>query len=147
MECNDITVECRKNVSDASYFVVKQLFGLFLTRRFRERKFDRARNINDETIYTYNKRINCAPLQDFGSNGSNDKTSCGEHPTDKRIVDCVCPNRLPFVNGAAEPPNDDDDFDDANPKIPTAARPPTVRKTFFFFAEVVFFLVSPSSFF
>ena len=147
MECNDITVECRKNVSDASYFVVKQLFGLFLTRRrFRERKFDRARNINDETIYTYTKRINCAPLQDFGSNGSNDKTSCGEHPTDKRIVDCVCPNRLPFVNGAAEPPNDDDDFDDANPKIPTAARPPTVRKTFFF-AEVVVFLVSPSSFF
>ena len=136
---------CRKNVSDASYFVVKQLFGLFLTRRrFRERKFDRARNINDETIYTYTKRINCAPLQDFGSNGSNDKTSCGEHPTDKRIVDCVCPNRLPFVNGAAEP--NDDDFDDANPKIPTAARPPTVRKTFFF-AEVVFFLVSPSSFF
>jgi hypothetical protein len=50
------------------------------------------------------------------------------------------------VNGAAEP--NDDDFDDANPKIPTAARPPTVRKTFFFFAEVVvFFLVSPSSFF
>jgi hypothetical protein len=49
------------------------------------------------------------------------------------------------VNGAAEP-NDDDDFDDANPKIPTAARPPTVRKTFFFLAEVVF-LVSPSSFF
>ena len=146
MECNGITVECRKNVSDASYFVVKQLFGLFLTRRFRERKFDRARNINDETIYTYNKRINCAPLQDFGSNGSNDKTSCGEHPTDKRIVDCVCPNRLPLVNGAADPPNEDDDFDDANPKIPTAARPPKVNA--FFLVEVkVVLLVSPSSWF
>ncbi len=147
MECNGITVECRKNVSDASYFVVKQLFGLFLTRRFRERKFDRARNINDETIYTCNKRINCAPLQDFGSNGSNDKTSCGEHPTDKRIVDCVCPNRLPLVNGAADPPNEDD-VDDANPKIPTAARPPKVN-AFFFLVEVkvVLLLVSPSSWF
>jgi len=145
LECNHIVVECRKNVSDMSYFVVKQLFGVKCfsvvvgsKRKFPKRSREEYKRLND-ILYIYNKKIN-VPLHDFGSNGSNDKTSCGEHPTDKRIVDCVCPNLLP-LNGAAEPK--DDDFDEANPRIPTAARPPKVN-TFFLAVEIVF-LVSPSS--
>jgi len=74
-----------------------------------------------ETIRRQTQRettIKSAPLHDFGSNGSKDKTSCGVHPTDKRIVGLSCPNL--YCAGDVE---EAADFVATMP--PVATKPPT----------------------
>ena len=85
-----------------------------------DKKRRRRRRRQTETIKS-------APLHDFGSNGSKDKTSCGVHPTDKRIVGLSCPNacaNVVFWEEAA-------DFAfPLNPTMPPVATKPPTSKTF-----------------
>jgi len=111
---------------------------------------ERAKNCAKETIYVKKKRdddddddddkqrndhIKSAPLHDFGSNGSKDKTSCGVHPTDKRIVGLSCPNLYPavvivFWEEAADFP--------LNPTMPPVATKPPTSKTFLVLNNALF---------
>ena len=86
----------------------------------RDDKKRRRRRRQTETIKS-------APLHDFGSNGSKDKTSCGVHPTDKRIVGLSCPNACATVVFWEEAA----DFAfPLNPTMPPVATKPPTSKTF-----------------
>jgi len=92
---------------------------------------------NETTTTTTNREtiIKSAPLHDFGSNGSKDKTSCGVHPTDKRIVGLSCPNLYPavvivFWEEAADFP--------LNPTMPPVATKPPTSKTFLVLNNALF---------